>query len=257
VTERVIMNRINIKYSQNFITSKRNINKILKNINLNEEDNVFEIGSGKGHTTLELAKICNHVTAIEIDPDLCLATQQKLVHQRNFQIVNQDILKFKFPKNIRYKIYGNIPYNISTDIIRKIVFESTAVESYLIVEYGFAKRLLDIKRALALLLMTEVDISILRMVPREYFHPQPKVNSSLILLKRLTSKISYKDRKMYENFVKKWVNKEYRKLFTKNQFNKALKHANVVDLNNISFEQFLSIFNSYKLFNNQNNIKDY
>lgn len=182
------MNRINIKYSQNFITSKRNINKILKNINLNEEDNVFEIGSGKGHTTLELAKICNHVTAIEIDPDLCLATQQKLVHQRNFQIVNQDILKFKFPKNIRYKIYGNIPYNISTDIIRKIVFESTAVESYLIVEYGFAKRLLDIKRALALLLMTEVDISILRMVPREYFHPQPKVNSSLILLKGLHQK---------------------------------------------------------------------
>ena len=59
------MNRINIKYSQNFITSKRNINKILKSINLNEEDNVFEIGSGKGHTTLELAKICNHVTAIE------------------------------------------------------------------------------------------------------------------------------------------------------------------------------------------------
>jgi UDP-glucose 4-epimerase len=59
------MNRINIKYSQNFITSKRNINKILKNINLNEEDNVFEIGSGKGHTTLELAKICNHVTAID------------------------------------------------------------------------------------------------------------------------------------------------------------------------------------------------
>ena len=45
--------------------------------------------------------------------------------------------------------------------------------------------------------------------------------------------------------------------YLQNQFNKALKHAKVVDLNNISFEQFLSIFNSYKLFNNQNNIKDY
>src|SRR5699024_12456300 len=77
-----------------------------------------------------------------------------------------------------------LPYNISTDIIRKVVFESIADESYLIVEYGFAKRLLNTKRSLALLLMAEVDISILSMVPREYFHPKPKVNSSLIRLNR-------------------------------------------------------------------------
>lgn len=51
-------------------------------------------------------------------------------------------------------------------------------------EYGFAKRLLNTKRSLALFLMAEVDISILSMVPREYFHPKPKVNSSLIRLNR-------------------------------------------------------------------------
>ena len=59
-----------------------------------------------------------------------------------------------------------------------------ADEIYLIVEYGFAKRLLNTKRSLALFLMAEVDISILSMVPREYFHPKPKVNSSLIRLNR-------------------------------------------------------------------------
>mgnify|MGYP000158122274 FL=1 len=49
--------------------------------------------------------------------------------------------------------------------------------------------------------------------------------------------------------VMKWVNKEYEKLFTKNQFNKALKYARIYDINNISFEQFVSLFNSYKIFN--------
>src|SRR5699024_12229450 len=73
----------------------------------------------------------------------------------NFQVLNKDILQFKFPKNQSYKIFGSIPYNISTDIIRKVVFESIADESYLIVEYGFAKRLLNTKRSLALLLMAE------------------------------------------------------------------------------------------------------
>ena len=47
----------------------------------------------------------------------------------------------------------------------------------------------------------------------------------------------------------KWANKEYKKLFTKNQFNKALKYARIYDINNISFEQFVSLFNSYKIFN--------
>ena len=121
--------------------------------------------------------------------------------------------------------------------------------SYLIVEYGFAKRLLDTNRSLALLLMAEVDISILAKIPRYYFHPKPKVDSALIVLKRKPAKMAFKERKKYETFVMKWVNKEYEKLFTKNQFNKALKHARIYDINNISFEQFVSLFNSYKIFN--------
>src|SRR5699024_81584 len=162
----------NIKDSQNFITSKRNIDKIMTNISLNEHDNIFEIGSGKGHFTLELVQRCNFVTAIEIDHKLCKTTENKLVNHDNFQVLKKDI-------------------------IRKVVFESIADESYLIVEYGFAKRLLNTKRSLALLLMAEVDISILSMVPREYFHPKPKVNSSLIRLNRKKSRISYKDKQKY------------------------------------------------------------
>src|SRR5699024_7828347 len=117
---RVIMNKKNIKDSQNFITSKRNIDKIMTNISLNKHDNIFEIGSGKGHFTLELVQRCNFVTAIEIDHKLCKTTENKLVNHDNFQVLNKDILQFKFPKNQSYKIFGSIPYNISTDIIRKV-----------------------------------------------------------------------------------------------------------------------------------------
>src|SRR5699024_12423350 len=106
-----------------------------------------------------------------------------------------------------------------------------------------------IKRTFALLRKAEVDITILSMVPRKYIHPKTKVNSSLIRLNRKKSRIKYKDKHKYNYFVMKWVNKEYKKIFTKNQFNKSLKHAGIDDLNNISFEQFLSLFNIYKLFN--------
>src|SRR5699024_6067262 len=154
--------------------------KIMTNISLNEHDNIFEIGSGKGHFTLELVQRCNLLTAIELDNKLSKIKENKFFIHNIFKVLNKNILHLKFLKNQSYKIFGSIPYNISTDIIRKVVFESIADESYLIVEYGFAKRLLNTKRSLALLLMAEVDISILSMVPREYFHPKPKVNSSLI-----------------------------------------------------------------------------
>ena len=45
------MNKVNIKDSQNFITSKYHIEKIMNCISLDEKDNIFEIGAGKGHFT--------------------------------------------------------------------------------------------------------------------------------------------------------------------------------------------------------------
>src|SRR5699024_10226891 len=197
-----------IKDSLNILPCKCNVEKRRTNISLNEHDNIFATGSGKGSSTLELVQRCNFVTAIEIDHELCKTTENKLVNHDNFQVLNKDILQFKCPENQSYKIFGNIPYNISTEIIRQDIFDSISYEIYLIVEYGFAKRLLNTKRSLALLLMSEVDISILSMVPREYFHPKPKVNSSLIRLNRKKSRISYKDKQKYNYFVMKWVNKE-------------------------------------------------
>src|SRR5699024_9402323 len=124
---RVIKNKKNIKDSQNFINSIINLNKIMTNIRINEHDNklkiilnryynIFEIDLRKRHFTLELVQRCNFVTAIEIDHKLCKTTENKLVNHDNFQVLNKDILQFKFPKNQSYKIFGNIPYNISTDI---------------------------------------------------------------------------------------------------------------------------------------------
>lgn len=225
------------------------MNDILNETNINETDTVFEIGAGKGHLTRELVKRSRCVVALELDGNLCRIARNTVQSYRNIKVIQKDILKFNLPANGNYKIFGNIPYNISTDIVKKIAFESRSEYSYLIVEYGFAKRLQDTKRALGLLLMAEMDIEIIRKIPCSYFHPQPNVDSVLIVLKQHPSRILKKDHKIYHHFVYKWVNREYRVLFTKNQLRQALKHAKVTDIDNMTKEQFLSIFNSYRLFN--------
>ena len=216
----------NIKYSQNFLTSEKVLNQIIKQLNLKETDTVYEIGTGKGHLTTKLAKISKQVTSIELDSHLFNLSSEKLKLNTRVTLIHQDILQFQFPNKQRYKIVGSIPYHLSTQIIKKVVFESHASDIYLIVEEGFYKRTLDIHRTLGLLL-----------------------HSVLIKLTRHTTDVPDKYWKLYTYFVSKWVNREYRQLFTKNQFHQAMKHAKVNNLSTVTYEQVLSIFNSYLLFN--------
>jgi len=246
------MDKKNPKNAQNFITSKKVCKDILSYTNINKNDHVLEIGSGKGHFTNELLKISGFVTAIEIEDRLYKMTKNVTSTSDNIEVINHDILKFNFHKYHVQKIFGNIPFNISTDIIKKITFESHSKYNYLIVEYGFAKRLLDTQRALCLLLMLEVDVKIIKKIARVHFHPQPKTDAVLILLERHSPLVRKKDYKIYKDFVHSWVNKKYRKLFTNNQFKKVVKYAQINDLNKVTKEQFISIFNSYKLFNGYN-----
>ena len=211
----------NIKYSQNFLTSEKVLNQIIKQLNLKETDTVYEIGTGKGHLTTKLAKISKQVTSIELDSHLFNLSSEKLKLNTRVTLIHQDILQFQFPNKQRYKI----------------------------VEEGFYKRTLDIHRTLGLLLHTQVSIQQLLKLPAECFHPKPKVNSVLIKLTRHTTDVPDKYWKLYTYFVSKWVNREYRQLFTKNQFHQAMKHAKVNNLSTVTYEQVLSIFYSYLLFN--------
>ncbi len=110
----------NIKYSQNFLTSEKVLNQIIKQLNLKETDTVYEIGTGKGHLTTKLAKISKQVTSIELDSHLFnLSSEKKLNTEYFVTLIHQDILQFQFPNKQRYKIVGNIPYHLSTQIIKK------------------------------------------------------------------------------------------------------------------------------------------
>lgn len=89
---------------------------------------------------------------------------------------------------------------------------------------------------------TQVSIQQLLKLPAECFHPKPKVNSVLIKLTRHTTDVPDKYWKLYTYFVSKWVNREYRQLFTKNQFHQAMKHAKVNNLSTVTYEQVRCLF---------------
>ena len=110
--------------------------KIIQSANLKRSDIVLEIGPGRGELTSFLLAKVRKVIAVEIDPGLCAILRDKFSAYKNFELINQDILKFNIADiflhlrgathcssevngvgNKKLKVIANLPYYISTPII--------------------------------------------------------------------------------------------------------------------------------------------
>ena len=109
-----------IFYSQNFLKNPEVAWKILEEkCSLSPEDTVYEIGAGKGAITEILAKRCQRVVAIEIDPNLYCFLKKKFAQTPNVEIIQGDFLKQPLPR-FPYKVFANPPFRIFSEIIRKL-----------------------------------------------------------------------------------------------------------------------------------------
>ena len=111
------------KLGQHFLNDKNIINKIIKYVNPSCHDHFVEIGPGDGAITMPLSEKVKHLTIVEKDKRLIPILTNKLLKNRPVEIINEDVLKCNFQQKIRnnVRVIGNLPYNISTEIIFKIL----------------------------------------------------------------------------------------------------------------------------------------
>jgi len=171
---------------QNFLTNPRILERICKYSNLTDQDYILEIGPGEGTLTKYLSTRVKGVTAIEKDKNLIPALQ-KTFQNTNVEILQDDILKIdlnQFPQ-IK-KIIGNIPYNISSPIIEKLINHHDHLShAYLTVQLEFAKRLAAEPNckdygALSCIIQYYADVKLHFKIKAANFFPKPKVDSAFI-----------------------------------------------------------------------------
>ena len=110
---------------QNFLKSKRVLQKIIETADLSSSDFVLEIGPGKGALTEKLLETNSKVIAIEKDKRAIEFLNDKFEDQINsddLKIISADILDFdtkELPNN--YKLIANIPYYITGEILEKFL----------------------------------------------------------------------------------------------------------------------------------------
>lgn len=245
-----------ISVSQNFLTSKKLIERIINLSSICSKDTVIEIGTGKGHLTRTLCKKCGFLYSIEIDHKLYERAREKLSGCHNLKLIHGDFLKYHLPAKKEYKVFANIPYFITTQIIRKLTGAANPpCDIWLILEKGAAKRFAGKPKenTHSLLLKTSWNMEIIYHFRRNDFHPMPSVDSVLFHLSRKdTPDINKKDFREFQRFVThslKYGIHGKRSLLTKKQINTALKLEKLPPLSpsgEILYIQWLCLFRCYQ-----------
>src|SRR5687767_6176868 len=113
---------------QNFLIDPNIQRKIVDAIEPSPDDTIVEIGPGMGALTHHLVDLVGRLIAIELDDRLAERLQRELAGRDNFTLIHQDALEVDFttlglPSS--YKAVGNIPYNITTPLIFKLLERGT------------------------------------------------------------------------------------------------------------------------------------
>ncbi len=172
-----------IAASQNFLTGRRLLERIVRISTINKEDTVIEIGTGKGHLTEALCKKAGFVYSVEIDRKLYEHAKVRLNDFKNLKLVCGNFLHYQLPRRGKYKVFANIPYYITTEIVRKLTEDAhPPSEIWLVMEKGAAKRFMGIPKETKLSndLKYTWKMKIAYYFSRDDFHPKPSVESVLL-----------------------------------------------------------------------------
>ena len=212
---------------QNFLKDKNIIKKIIDVVKISEKDNIIEIGPGYGILTEYIVKKKpKKIILVEKDNNLANFLHEKF--NKKVIIENKDILNFKIKNNLKQKftIFGNLPYNISTEILIDWITNNEKFESINKLIFMFQKEVADRIIAkkdsksygrISIISNWKLDIKKEFDINANSFFPKPKINSTLLSfapkknyfdiknpnnLEKITQIFFNKRRKMIKNPIK-------------------------------------------------------
>lgn len=183
---------------QNFLIDKNMILKIIKYIDPKDNEKIVEIGPGFGALTDHLSQSVGNLVLIELDTKLADLLNEKYSDNKNIKVIKGNILKIDWKIFLPIdKIVGNLPYNISSQIIIKMFQHRKKINSAIItIQKEFAERLVSAPKSkkygiLSVYNQLYCDAKILFKISNQVFRPIPKVESTLIEMK-FNKKLKYK-----------------------------------------------------------------
>jgi 16S rRNA (adenine1518-N6/adenine1519-N6)-dimethyltransferase len=172
------------KWGQNFLRNRGAADRIVAAVEPQEGETIVEIGPGEGVLTEKLIDLGSPVTAIEIDPDLTARLRERFGDR--VEIRNEDALDAPLPEG-PFRAVGNLPYNVGTPILRRIVAAPNCRRAVFMLQKEVADRIVagpgdEQYGFLTLFVQMFADARILLTLEPRSFHPAPKVRSAVVVL---------------------------------------------------------------------------
>jgi 16S rRNA (adenine1518-N6/adenine1519-N6)-dimethyltransferase len=248
---------------QNFLIDREVLEKITSITNIAGKE-VLEVGPGSGNlTTYILKQKPNKLYVIEKDDDLAIVLKEKFDNE--IEIINDDILKVSEDKisNQKLSVFGNLPYNISTEILSKWILNIGSnfwFESLILMfQKEVADRIISKFNSskygrLSILSSWKLNVEKIIDIKPQSFSPRPKIDSSLLLFTPKNKFFELKDPKNLEKITRiffsqrrKMLKKPFNQVFTNG---KDVAEKFGIDLNlrpqNLEPETYFKLVKEYE-----------
>lgn len=177
-------------WGQNFLVDSGAVHKVLEAAKPTPDTPVLEIGPGVGSLTLPLLEIARKVVAVEKDERMVAILKELASDKPNLTLINQDILTWDpspFFSDFAYEVVSNLPYSISSPVIRKFLGEvgTRPRKMTVVIQKEVGQRIcanVPDMNLLAVSVQAYATPKILGYIPKNCFWPQPEVDSAILSL---------------------------------------------------------------------------
>lgn len=246
--------------SQNFLRRPEFVRSLIDRTDVSKNDTVIEIGPGKGIITRELEKKAGRIIAIEIDDKLVADLRTSFHDSPSVQVVQTDFLMWQLPHE-PYKVFSNIPFNMTADIVRKLTEDrNPPLVAYLIMQDKAAFRFMGKPKEsqISILLKPWFEIGIVANIDRREFAPVPKINAVLAeFRKREQPLVEPESRQWFRDFVVYGYNQwqptildAFREVFSPKQRNILERELRIrgVKPSDLTLDQWLKLFETFTVY---------
>lgn len=186
------------RFGQNFLHDPFIIDNIVTAFNPQPGQSIIEIGPGLGALTVPVAQRAGHLSVIELDRDLSARLQERTELAGKITLYQQDALltdyrQFTQQSATKLRIFGNLPYNISTPLMfRLFSYADVIADMYFMLQKEVVDRLLATPGdqnygRLSVMTQYYCEVNPVLEVPPSSFSPPPKVDSGVVCLQPYAS----------------------------------------------------------------------
>lgn len=203
---------------QHFLKDENICRRIVDSLTKHPFTHLLEVGPGGGALTKYLLQLPGiHFKAVELDEEKVLYLKQTYPVLQD-KIIHQSFLDIEKPFEEPFTVVGNFPYNISTQILFKILEWETGVEAVIgmfqkeVAQRIAAKEGNKVYGVTSVLIQAFYDVEYLFDVNEDSFNPPPKVKSGVIRLLPRTAPLEMRSRRAFFNLVKTAFNQRRKTL---------------------------------------------